>query len=67
VGISSDYGLGIGTLADKYAAAESWLYEHRVELAYEGKRLWDRQHWMLSNDDAPNGNTTCAASGGGSD
>ncbi|WP_281227882.1 RagB/SusD family nutrient uptake outer membrane protein [Flavobacterium aquiphilum] len=47
VGIPSANNYGIGTLADKYAAIEACLYERRVELAYEGKRYWDIQRWML--------------------
>lgn len=38
---------GIGTLATKYEAIEACLYERRVELAYEGKRYWDIQRWLL--------------------
>lgn len=47
VGIPSANNYGIGTLSDKYAAIEAVLYERRVELAYEGKRFWDVQRWML--------------------
>ncbi|TMI74080.1 MAG: RagB/SusD family nutrient uptake outer membrane protein [Bacteroidetes bacterium] len=47
VGIPSANNYGIGTLADKYAAIEACLYERRVELAYEGKRFWDIQRWLL--------------------
>lgn len=50
VGIPSANNYGIGTLADKYAAIEACLYERRVELAYEGKRYWDIQRWMLYDD-----------------
>ncbi len=50
VGIPSANNYGIGTLADKYAAIEACLYERRVELAYEGKRFWDIQRWMLYDD-----------------
>ncbi|WP_100433680.1 RagB/SusD family nutrient uptake outer membrane protein [Flavobacterium sp. 1] len=50
VGIPSANNYGIGTLADKYAAIEACLYERRVELAYEGKRFWDVQRWMLYDD-----------------
>lgn len=60
VGISSANNYGIGTLSDKYAALEACLYERRIELAYEGKRFWDVQRWMLYNDDASANNTTCA-------
>ncbi|PXY41798.1 RagB/SusD family nutrient uptake outer membrane protein [Flavobacterium cheongpyeongense] len=52
VGIPSANNYGIGTLADKYAAINATLYERRVELAYEGKRFWDVQRWMLYSDDA---------------
>jgi hypothetical protein len=52
VGIPSASNYGIGTLADKYAAIEAVLYERRVELAYEGKRYWDIQRWMLYSDDS---------------
>jgi len=54
---------GLGTLADKYAALAACLYERQVELAYEGKRFWDIQRWMLYNDDATSGNTTCSKLG----
>ncbi|WP_238929380.1 RagB/SusD family nutrient uptake outer membrane protein [Flavobacterium pokkalii] len=54
---------GIGTLATKYEAIEAVLYERSVELAYEGKRFWDIQRWMLFNDDATANNTTCAKLG----
>jgi hypothetical protein len=47
VGIPSANNYGIGTLANKYAALEACLYERRVELAYEGKRYWDIQRWLL--------------------
>lgn len=65
VGIPSANNWGIGTLADKYAAIEACLYERRVELAYEGKRYWDIQRWMLYSDD-PLGNianSTCVKLG----
>jgi hypothetical protein len=52
VGIPSANNYGIGTLADKYAAIEAVLYERRVELAYEGKRFWDVQRWMLYDNAA---------------
>ncbi|MGC4102910.1 RagB/SusD family nutrient uptake outer membrane protein [Ferruginibacter sp.] len=57
VGIPSANNYGIGTLANKYAALEACLYERRVELAYEGKRFWDVQRWMLYADDANSGNS----------
>jgi len=47
VGIPNTNNYGIGTLASKYAAIEACLYERRVELAYEGKRYWDIQRWLL--------------------
>lgn len=52
---SNNYG--IGTLSSKYAAIEAVLYERRVELAYEGKRYWDLQRWMLYSDAATGDNT----------
>jgi starch-binding outer membrane protein, SusD/RagB family len=52
VGIPSGNNYGIGTLVDKYAAIEAVLYERRVELAYEGKRFWDVQRWMLYDNEA---------------
>lgn len=63
VGIPSDNNYGIGTLSDKYAAIAACLYERQVELAYEGKRFWDIQRWMLYNDDSSDYNTTCAKLG----
>jgi hypothetical protein len=47
VGIPSANNYGIGNLAGKYAAIEACLYERRIELAYEGKRFWDMQRWLL--------------------
>ena len=47
VGIPSANNYGIGTLNSKYEAIEACLYERRVELAYEGKRYWDIQRWLL--------------------
>ncbi|APA00903.1 RagB/SusD family nutrient uptake outer membrane protein [Flavobacterium commune] len=52
VGIPAANNYGIGTLATKYAALEACLYERSVELAYEGKRFYDIQRWMLYSDDA---------------
>ena len=63
VGIPSANNYGIGTPASKNAAIEACLYERRVELAYEGKRFWDAQRWMLYNDDASANNNTCALLG----
>ncbi|MFT4095073.1 MAG: RagB/SusD family nutrient uptake outer membrane protein [Niabella sp.] len=57
VGISSTNNYGIGSLADKYAAIEACLYERRVELAYEGKRFWDVQRWMLYDNTTLSGNS----------
>lgn len=61
VGIPSANNYGLGTLADKYAAINAALYERRIELAYEGKRFWDVQRWMLYSDEAVAGtvNNTC--------
>jgi hypothetical protein len=61
VGIPSANNYGIGTLSDKYQALEACLYERRVELAYEGKRFYDLQRWMLYNDEGDN--NTCALLG----
>jgi hypothetical protein len=47
VGISSTNNYGLGTFSTKYEALEACLYERRVELAYEGKRFWDIQRWLL--------------------
>lgn len=52
VGIPAANNYGIGTLGTKYNALEACLYERRVELAYEGKRFWDVQRWMLYSNDA---------------
>jgi starch-binding outer membrane protein, SusD/RagB family len=49
---------GIGTPASKYAALEACLYERRVELAYEGKRFWDLQRWMLYDDEGTDNTNT---------
>lgn len=53
VGIPSANNYGIGTPSSKYAALEACLYERRVELAYEGKRFWDVQRWLLYDNIAP--------------
>ncbi|WKL46172.1 RagB/SusD family nutrient uptake outer membrane protein [Flavobacterium pectinovorum] len=58
VGIDAANNYGIGTLADKYAAIEAVLYERRVELAYEGKRFWDIQRWMLYDNTTLPGTTS---------
>ena len=63
VGIPAANNYGIGTPGSKNAAIEAVLYERRVELAYEGKRFWDLQRWMLYNDDASANNTTNALLG----
>ncbi len=63
VGIPSANNYGLGTLSGKYAAINAALYERRVELAYEGKRFWDIQRWMLYNDDSFANNNTCAKLG----
>jgi hypothetical protein len=57
VGIPSANNYGIGNLVDRYAAIEAVLYERRVELAYEGKRYWDIQRWLLY-DGVSSTNTT---------
>jgi len=54
---------GLGTPATKYQALEACIYERRVELAYEGKRFWDMQRWMLYDDDAGYGDNTNAKLG----
>lgn len=48
---------GIGTPGSKYEALEACLYERRVELAYEGKRFWDAQRWMLYDNTPESGNS----------
>lgn len=62
---TSNYGLG--TFANKYQALKACLYERQVELAYEGKRWFDIQRWMLYNDesgsDIVSNNNTCAQLG----
>lgn len=61
VGIPAANNWGIGTLASRYEAIEAVLYERRVELAYEAKRFWDIQRWLLYDgvsSDNPNANTT---------
>jgi hypothetical protein len=58
VGIAAANNYGIGTPADKYAALEACLYERRVELAYEGKRFWDMQRWMLYDDEGTDNTNT---------
>ncbi|MGO4771157.1 RagB/SusD family nutrient uptake outer membrane protein [Flavobacterium sp. W22_SRS_FK3] len=65
VGIASANNYGIGTLTDKYAAIAACLYERQIELAYEGKRYYDAQRWMLYSDESLDGtvNTTCAKLG----
>lgn len=59
----SDGTYGIGSISDKYEAIKACLRERQIELAYEGKRYWDIWRWMLYNDDANDGNTTCATLG----
>jgi starch-binding outer membrane protein, SusD/RagB family len=63
VGIPAANNYGLGSLADRYTALEACLYERRVELAYEGKRFWDVQRWMLYGDDASIGDNTNAKLG----
>lgn len=57
VGIPAANNYGIGNLSSKYQAIEAVLYERRVELAYEGKRFWDVQRWMLYANVPQSGNT----------
>lgn len=65
VGIPAANNYGIGTLTTKYQALEACLYERRVELAYEGKRYWDIQRWMLYDGNSAFNTTenTCAKLG----
>lgn len=63
VGIPSADNYGIGTLTTKYEALEACIYERRVELAYEGKRFWDMQRWMLYDDDGSIADNTNAKLG----
>jgi starch-binding outer membrane protein, SusD/RagB family len=63
VGIPSANNYGLGSLAGRYEAIEACLYERRVELAYEGKRFWDIQRWMLYGDDPAIGDNTNAKLG----
>lgn len=63
VGIPAANNYGIGTLSSKYAALEACLYERRIELAYEGKRFYDIQRWMLYSDDASINDNTNAKLG----
>ncbi|MFV0365713.1 MAG: RagB/SusD family nutrient uptake outer membrane protein [Mangrovibacterium sp.] len=52
----------INTPSGKYAAFNACLFERQVELAYEGKRFWDMQRWMLFNDESDDAiavNSTC--------
>ncbi|GHE46910.1 RagB/SusD family nutrient uptake outer membrane protein [Sphingobacterium griseoflavum] len=57
VGIPSANNYGVGSLGTKYSAIEACLYERRVELAYEGKRFWDIQRWMLYDNIQESGNS----------
>ncbi|SDZ93199.1 Starch-binding associating with outer membrane [Arachidicoccus rhizosphaerae] len=57
VGIPSDNNYGVGNLSTKYQAIEAVLYERRVELAYEGKRFWDIQRWMLYDNTDKSGSS----------
>ncbi|MTK52700.1 RagB/SusD family nutrient uptake outer membrane protein [Paludibacter sp.] len=56
---------GLGTFANKYQAIEACLYERRIELAYEGKRFWDAQRWMLyaGSSAVSSSENTCAKLG----
>lgn len=57
VGIPAANNYGVGNPSTKYQAIEAVLYERRVELAYEGKRFWDIQRWMLYDNTAKSGNS----------
>ena len=57
VGIPAANNYGVGMPASKYAAIEAVLYERRIELAYEGKRYWDMQRWMLYDNTDKSGNS----------
>lgn len=57
VGIPAADNYGIGSLNSKYKAINAVLYERQVELAYEGKRFWDVQRWMLYDNTAKSGNS----------
>ena len=57
VGIPAANNYGIGTPASKYEAIQDCLYERQVELAYEGKRFWDIQRWMLYDNTPQSGNS----------
>ncbi len=59
----SDGTYGIGVIATEHEAIKACLRERQIELAYEGKRYWDIWRWMLYNDDATDGNSTCATLG----
>lgn len=63
VGIPAANNYGIGTPSTKYQAIEACLYERRVELAYEGKRFWDVQRWMLYDGGTSVGENTCSKLG----
>ncbi|NDW12201.1 RagB/SusD family nutrient uptake outer membrane protein [Bacteroides sp. 214] len=47
IGIPSANNYGIGAISDRYALIEAVLYERRIELAYEGKRVHDMKRWLL--------------------
>lgn len=57
VGIPSANNYGIGLPSSRYAAIEACLYERQIELAYEGKRFWDIQRWMLYDNISESGNS----------
>ena len=57
VGIPATNNYGLGSISSRHAAIEAVLYERRVELAYEGKRFWDLQRWMLYDNDPASGNS----------
>jgi SusD family. len=59
VGIPSTNNYGLGTLSDKYQALNAVLHERQIELAYEGKRFYDIQRWMLYDGGESFNENTC--------
>ena len=47
VGISSANNYGLGSISDRYQLLKAVLNERQIELAYEGKRVWDLKRWLL--------------------
>lgn len=50
---------GLGTINSKAQAFEACLYERSVELAYEGKRFYDLNRWMLFEGGPADRQNTC--------